>query len=166
MWLKKHNHLYQELEFNSGILKAFLEELATEEAEENEENVDNDGDFNREETVEEITDIFEEHQIFEEPLISENEVISAGQTTCFMDRYADTISDHTVVQKLADMIVEFEISNGILIEDAEDFDLDNEMVNDEEFFKTVEENKSDLKSGDDMVYALPLVRMASLKIGV
>ena len=49
------------------------------------------------------------------------------------------------------MIVEFEISNEILIDDVEDFDIDNEIVNDEEFFKVVEENLSDLTAKDHLI---------------
>ena len=57
------------------------------------------------------------------------------QTTVFMNKYCEDPNLPSVANKLADMIVDFEIASKIPIEDDSDFEIDDEIVSEEQFLE-------------------------------
>ena len=74
-----------------------------------------------------------------EPEISTQDNWSHNQTTMFVNKYCESIDLPSVANKVAEMIVNYETSKRINIENENDFEIDNEIISEEEFLRTVDE---------------------------
>ena len=60
-------------------------------------------------------------------------------TTIFMNKFCEDPNLPSVANELAEMIVDYEMTHNISIDDDCDFELDDEMVNEEEFLKITDQ---------------------------
>ena len=84
-------------------------------------------------------DALENTQI-REPAVSNQEHVLHNKTTIFMNKYSPDSDHASVVNKLASMINEFEIQNGVSFNANEDFDVDDEIINEDEFLNIAQES--------------------------
>ena len=136
-WLKQNNHLYKDLDLDLSLVDEFLNESesSAKTVESDYDHVSSEnGEYESDNSVSAILESqFEGYSKPEE----ENNRFS-DQTTIFMDKYCEDPNLPTVANKLASMIVDYEISRKIKIDDLSDFELDDEEVNDEEFLRLVD----------------------------
>ena len=135
-FLKMNNHLYKDLKFDSDLLDRFLEDsMSTDAAFEVTSNFEdvqitvdeaqqNDESFN----------IFDVHEL-REPAISNGDDSIQSKTTVLMNKYSEDVDEPSVANTLATMIVEYEIQNDVSFTPLEDFDIDDEIISEEEFCK-------------------------------
>ena len=74
-----------------------------------------------------------------EPCIGNDNQIAKDQTTMFLNKYLDDTNIPTVANRLSDIIIEYEVAKNISSAQLEDAELDDEIVNEEEFLANVEE---------------------------
>jgi hypothetical protein len=96
-----------------------------------------DGESSQGDIVEPIPEnTFESYQTTEADQIEKMQ----DQTTIFMNKYCEDPNLPSVANQLAEMIVDFEMANKIPVDDDCDFELDNEIVNKEEFLKIIDQS--------------------------
>ena len=139
-WLRENNHLYKTIELDSSLISDFLQEsLST--ANEFGKNTRSSELTTSEETevLCDTEDALENTQI-REPAVSNQEHVLHNKTTIFMNKYSPDSDHASVVNKLASMINEFEIQNGVSFNANEDFDVDDEIINEDEFLNIAQES--------------------------
>jgi hypothetical protein len=75
---------------------------------------------------------------FHEPLKSKEPDWTHNQTTMFLNKYCENTNIPTVANKMADMIVDYEISQAISIENEDDFEIDDEIITEDEFLRNID----------------------------
>ena len=146
-WFKRHNHLYKDVEIDSNLMESFqaqslestseFENITRGDIEKCSSLVDNDID----DDVQEIfcADNFDQPLEIHETNDSEYTHI---KTSIFMNKYSDDCTLPTVANKVAEMICILEQSNQIAITDENDFEIDDEYIDEEEFMSKVQELNS------------------------
>ena len=144
-WLRENNHLYKDLELDIDLIDDFISESikATKDFEsrtkESEENISKSGDCE----VENVEDIpinpLVENPFESYPLISDDQNDrNHDKTTIFMNKYCEDPNLPSVANKMAEMIVDYEMAQKVTIENDCDFELDDEIVTEEEFLRIVD----------------------------
>ena len=143
-WFKKHNHLFKDIEFeddqmmkfeNESILSAEVFEQSTKG--ENENHIsDNEDEESTDDVHEKFCNIGEK-EVFE-PLKSDEVDWQHHQTTMFLNKYCEDPNSGTVVNQMAEMIVDYETYKDIQIDNDDDFEIDNEIITEEEFLRNVD----------------------------
>ena len=149
-WLKKNNHLYKDLEFDMHLLERFVRDsqIITEEREEDLSQVDS---INIEKSYEEDTrdettnDSFHAENPFESYQVEEKDDRQYFQdgSSVFMNKYCEDLNLPTVVNKMADMIIEYETLKRIPFDADSDFEVDDEIVPEEEYLKLINKECKD-----------------------
>ena len=62
-----------------------------------------------------------------------------NQTTMFLNKYCENVNIPSVANKMADIIVDYESSQGISMENEDDFEIDNEIITEDELFRNVDQ---------------------------
>ena len=145
-WLRKHNHLYKDIELDSRLMDSFFsdsieaskefqsntrEELY--ESDDNEENEENNASMDVCESY--FKDDTTEYM---EPQNLNDADWTHNQTTMFLNKYCENTNIPSVANKMADIIIDYEINQGISIEKEDDFEIDDEVITEEEFLRNVE----------------------------
>ena len=68
-----------------------------------------------------------------------------------MNKYCEDISLPTVANRLSDIIIQYETVNKIPVNYESDFEIDDEVVTEEEYLKLMENHNSNKKEEDIMV---------------
>ena len=145
-WLKENNHLYKDMQFDTSIIDKFEQEsksLSREFESRTKESNLNTSTFptGSSETVIEEDDVsafidnqFETYQSVED--VQENR--KHDQTTMFMNKYCEDQNIPSIANKMADMIVTYEMAQKMIVENDCDFEVDDEIVNEEEFLRLID----------------------------
>ena len=143
-WLKKHNHLYKDIELSPNLIESFEAESLSSAQEF--ENTTREADilYQSEQESEESVDnneIYFENDGSENYDLHQNSEQEYGhdKTSMFLNKYCENIDAPTVVNRIADMIIDYEINKGIRVEHNDDFDIDNEIITEEQFLQNVDE---------------------------
>ena len=67
----------------------------------------------------------------------------------FLNKYCQDIDIPSVANKVADMVIDFEVNKKISVTNEDDFDVDNEIVTKEEFLRRVDEELDKSNSFDE-----------------
>ena len=136
-WLREHNHLYKDLDLDSTLINKYLEDTLTIANEFHRNTRTNELTTSEEtESMDELTDVLKDSQY--EPAILQEENVLHNKTTIFMNKYSQDPDHPSVVNELASMINDFETENHVSFKSNEDFDVDDEIINEEEFLNIVE----------------------------
>ena len=122
-WLKTHNHLYKNVDFDTTLVENFLAESNqastdfennTREDEEahQSDNEQNNEDEETYQSGDEELPIHKETDNFE-PQNSDNNDWTHDQATMFLNKYCENTNIPTVANRIADIIVEYEINKKI-----------------------------------------------------
>ena len=79
-----------------------------------------------------------------EPNISHTNVMKHEQTTMFFNKYSEDTEIPTVANRLADAIVEYEVSRSIPFNQINDEQIDDEVITEEEFLRNVDDEMDQL----------------------
>ena len=132
-WLKSFNHLYKNIDFDSDLIEKFLDK-STKSAEEFEENtycssshkystVEDQGESSENEGMEDVS-FFKENDVeVHEPLHNGGKQDYASM---FFNKYCEDINLPTVCNQFADIVVDYEDNRDILINEKEDFEIEDE----------------------------------------
>jgi hypothetical protein len=138
-WYKKNNHLYKNLQLDPALIDNFMAESSSSANDfENNTKGDNDQDQLDEE---EVPNHEEAHEAFFktiqdepfEPNQSTEDEWTHSQTTMFLNKYCESTDIPTVANRVADIIIDYESNNQISVQDEDDFDIDDEIITEEEF---------------------------------
>ena len=154
-WLKKHNNLFKDVDFDKNTFEKFLNESLEAARTYEEMNMDEHSEKKYEEEVD--TDVLGDElqtEVLREPVIEILGDIRPTQTTMFMNKYSENPSDSYIADRLATMIVEYETANGIRFDDIDDFDIDDEII-DEELFLTMAQNEMEKQNSPRGKWSLP-----------
>jgi hypothetical protein len=145
-WFKKNNHLYKDITLHSDLIDDFFSDSiqATAEFE-----ASTKGDAllyqSDEEDEEEIPkDVCEtffkvDQNAPHEPLKATETDWTHNQTTMFLNKYSENTNIASVANKFADIIVDYETNQQIIIENEDDFEIDYEIIPEDEFLRNVEQ---------------------------
>ena len=151
-WFKVNNHLYKNIELDSNLISDFEAEslkLASEfENNTKEDDVVYLSDDDEEIEVEEVDELFCKGND-NEPLKSADDEWTHNKTTMFLNKYCEDINVPTVANRMADMIIDFEMSKRIPIENEDDFDVDDEIISEEQFLKNIDEELDNNESSQN-----------------
>ena len=151
-WLKRYNHLFKNVSFDLDLIEDFITESKSS------SEVFPDSSFMEQEIIPE-RDIpyednesaeincldpsvvmnehpFEDYPLYDHETDKENQI----KTSMFMNKYCEELNNPTVVNRLSDIIVEFETASKIPVSHDSDFEVDDEIVNEEEYHKLMEED--------------------------
>ena len=134
-WLKQHNHLFKDVDLDVNLITGFETENLSKinEEIENDQEVKTGIDTNSQDETDFIEDYFNQ-ELFDPVKSNENEV-SHDKTTMFMNKYCEDTDIPSVANRLADAIVDYEISRKIPIDDENDFEIDEENITEEQFLE-------------------------------
>ena len=144
-WFKKNNHLFNDVELDMNLVDLFESECLL-----------NSKEFESITTtdvpkVAEMNDSSnkddEAHEIFFESnfedIININNSADAdwsqNKTSILLNKYCENTDLPTVVNKLADMINVVEINNRISVDDENDFEVDDEIITEDQFLSNIDE---------------------------
>ena len=151
-WFKKNNHLYKDIDLDEDLLEAFLlnDSVDEEEQKDTEEVIvldecqvpsQNDED-------DAMSDFMNENPFDSyhgEDDYQKNRYQKSA--TMFMNKYCEDPDLPSIANKLAEMIVNYETTKKITIEDTSDFEVDDDILNEEEYLKYLNE-VNELKTND------------------
>ena len=66
-----------------------------------------------------------------------------NRTTIFLNKYCEDIDSTSIANRLADAIVHFEVEHSVPIENEDDFEIDNEIVDENEYLKDMKQSIGD-----------------------
>ena len=154
-WFSKNNHLYKDIQLDTNLIDNFIDhsKAASKEFEDN-TKTDNDiyqsdeEEFQTPDNISELRDdllsddineiFFDKTQHFEPNKSTEGEW-THNQTTMFLNKYCEDPNIPTVANRVADIIVDYESHKEIRIQNEDDFEIDDEIINEEEFLKHLDE---------------------------
>ena len=145
-WFKKNNHLFKNIDLDANLIDDFFAESL--EATKNFESITKEDDViylsDEEDTtnVESNSETFFNSDIdesFQHSSTSDETGWTHNQTTMFLNKYCENINLPSVANKMADIIVDYETSKQIPIENEDDFDVDEEIITEEEFLRNVDQ---------------------------
>ena len=162
-WFSKHNHLFKDIQLNTNLIDNFIE-ASTASSKEFENNTKDDieidqSDEEEDQVTKDISEIFQsddkqvpddiDEVLFNksqpfEPLQSLEDGWTHAQTTMFLNKYGEDCNIPTVANRVADIIVDYESHKEIPIDNEDDFELDDEIINEEEFLKTLDEDLDEM----------------------
>ena len=67
-----------------------------------------------------------------EPCVQDGEELTRDQTTMFLNKYCEDTSLPSVANRLADTIVEYELNQGTPFKPRDDYEIDDEIISEEE----------------------------------
>ena len=145
-WLKRHNHLFKNVELDTSMIEDFeseslskadevMEKDQTETACSNSEG-EGETDF--------LVDYFNQEPF--NPVKEGGDEVSFGKTTMFLNKYCEDPEIPSVANKLADAIVDYEIMRQIPIENEDDFEIDEEIITEEQYLDEIEEPLQDISA--------------------
>ena len=139
-WLKKHNHLFKDVQLDSSLIDNIESEVIskTDEFGSNSEDEDNKCDPSESESLDDdfSTSLFHEEPFT--PTLEEGNKIMHDQTTLFLNKYCEDTDVPTVANRLADAIVDYEVNRNVPIENQDDFDIDDENITEEQYLKEMD----------------------------
>ena len=150
-WLKKHNHLYKDTKLDESLLDGFLNDsiTASKEFEGNTRKVDQEEETDESENEDEDTEaniVLKHFRNYNPEPDHKNDDWSNDQTTMFLNKYCENIDLPSVANRVADTIVDFEIMQSIPFQTKDDFDIDDEIITEEEFLNDVDAELDELES--------------------
>ena len=80
------------------------------------------------------------------PVKEGGDEVSFGKTTMFLNKYCEDPEIPSVANKLADAIVDYEIMRQIPIENEDDFEIDEEIITEEQYLDEIEEPLQDISA--------------------
>jgi hypothetical protein len=157
-WFKRNNHIYKNIILVSKLIDDFFEESI--------QDTNNFEDITREDGDEMIYESYEEEEndvsegvcdIYfkrdqtdsHEPLKSTENKMTHNQTTMFLNKYCEDTNITSVANKLADIIVDYETSQTIRIENEDDFEVDDEIITEDEFLRNIDQELDNEESNKD-----------------
>ena len=145
-FFKKNNHLYKDINLDRSLINEFeagsMELARTFEGNTKEESVPQSDEQDEEITeAEHIDEIFFEKSdthSYETSQLPEDEWTN-NKMTLFLNKYCEDINMPTVANRVADIIVDYESNNDIPILNEDDFEVDDEIISEEQFLRNVDE---------------------------
>ena len=152
-WLKRHNHLFKDLELDLNLVEDFeLESLPNE----NEFEI-NQGEQSNESKIDEegssdtdfLARYFDQEPF--DPVKSHENEFTHEKTIMFLNKYCEDTDVPSVANRLAGAIVDYEISKQIPIENEDDFLVDDEIISEEQFLEECEETDLNIEESLDEI---------------
>ena len=143
--MKKNNHLYRDVELDSKLIDIFESESKTSAQEfHNKTRTEEDSDKYDEvlEDSRENQEVFfetDKNENYDSHTNSKEEDLIHEKTSMFLNKYCESIDVPTVANRVADIIVNYEINQKINIADENDFEMDNEIITEEDFLQRVDD---------------------------
>ena len=145
-WLKKNNHLFENVDLDLDLLDSFEIDCLNDSEEFETITLEKDGEMivsaNSSSVEEEAHELFCQEDIISsfESIESNNINFTHNQTSIFLNKYCENPDLLTVANMLADLIIEFEVANKIQIDDENDFEVDDEIIDNDEFVSKVNDS--------------------------
>ena len=73
-------------------------------------------------------------------MTTEEDAWTHDQTTMFFNKYCENPNIPTVANRVAEIIVDYETNSNIQLENEVDFEIEDEIISEEEFLKNVDEH--------------------------
>ena len=160
-WFKKFNHLFKNIELDSNLIEEFESESVDASCEfENstkEEGFVDKSDDEEDQIIDELSDIYFKGNKIEphEPIKPEENDWTHNQTTMFLNKYSENTNIASVSNKMADMIVDYETDRGIQVENEDDFEVDDEIITEEEFLLHIDAELDEKQAAEKIVQIEP-----------
>ena len=153
-WLKKHNHLYKDTKLDESLIDGFLDDskAASKNFEINTINDDQEIETETDENDDEDIEDRDENRVLKHFRIDEHEPyqyddgLSHDKTTMFLNKYCENIDLPSVANRVADTIVDYEMMQNVPFQTKDDFDIDDEIITEEEFLNEVDAELDELDS--------------------
>ena len=142
-WLKRHNHLFKEIELDQTLIDTFESKSTSnmDEFEDNSEQQNFESRSDEDNEVDFLENYFDQESF--EPVKEGNR--QNEKTTMFLNKYCEDPELPSVANRLATAIVDYEISRKIPTPDEDDFEIDDEVLTEEQFLEDCNETE---KSSD------------------
>ena len=143
-WLKQHNHLFKDIELDTNLVEKFFSESieATDEFVSNtREVIIQSNDEEEKQKNDDVSELVfkDDCSVSYENQDSHKVDWTHNQTTMFLNKYCENVNIPSVANKMADIIVDYESSQGISMENEDDFEIDNEIITEDELFRNVDQ---------------------------
>ena len=137
-WFSKHNHLYKDIQLDTNLIDDFIDD-STAASKVFEENTKDD-QYDEKEVQVDISEVYQSGDDQFEPLKLTEDDWTHDQTTMFLNKYCEDTNIPTVANRVADIIVDYETHKEIPFENDDDFEIDDEIINEEEFLRHLDED--------------------------
>ena len=147
-WLKRHNHLFKDVDFDQNLIGDFESESIS--------NMDRFDETCKEQIIEPtkvedqevefLEDYFDQEQF--EPVKANNVEREHNQTTMFLNKYCEDPDLPSVANRLASAIVDYELSKKIPTHVEDDFEVDEEVLTEEQFLEELDDKEQNLEQND------------------
>ena len=150
-WFKRYNHLFKDTELDSNLIKAFEDE--TKESAQDFVRINDflsnkstlEEDSEKSDEFSDTDEEFMDNNLVYEPCIEGQKVSKTDGSSMFINKYGEDPDIPSIANRLATIIVKYEVSQSISLKVVNDEDIDDEIISKEQFLKNLEESLLQVK---------------------